>query len=529
MGEEETTYSINQVREDLRAFLKRKRVKSTPQAVAALVESIGRSFPELIGQSDSILLGLLFSGSYTVDLLEAAGVDARHLRTIVDECNKEYKEWHIDDWPDYWAEASAQDAAAPLVHSPVLSRAISLAKRERGPLETSHLLVSAIDPSQKTRESIDSFMREFSFPKELLKAQLVRSNLESGMIISVGDIISEAVSFITRKPHTMIKERNESLTEKEDRRLDKKFGIHYPDMNIEEFEFILAAVNTWFSKRRILTDPAVVCLQAVNRCSDLFFGPRLFAEAGGDVKALDVGLDVSRRFSPERDLSGLALFERAGRIQIGQYTYRNIFCVDTEISTGYPIRRVGLQAVRPASLISVNVIHSLERILSRQNLNELEIQDYLVKHPEILQALGYAAIRSHICLYVENRKKLIPDFVLEIPGGGFDILDLKLPSARLVIRKPHVHMSNQLVKAIGQLHEYANFFDSARNRKEFIRRYGMEPFKPELTVLIGRNDEFRSKDERLEIEEELGRIRLLTYDDLIAYGSTRSIILPRRI
>ena len=66
-------------------------------------------------------------------------------------------------------------------------------------------------------------------------------------------------------------------------------------------------------------------------------------------------------------------------------------------------------------------------------------------------------------------------------------------------------------------------------RKNFIRMYGLEPFKPELTVVIGRNDEFRSKDERLEIEEQLGKIRLLTYDDLIAYGNTRSIILPEQI
>lgn len=527
--QEEENNVINQLREELHSSLRSRRIKSTPQALSALAESINRAYIELLGQTDSVLLGLLYSGSYTVDLLEAAGVEVSHLRNIVDRCNKKYEEVHLDDWPGSAPQAWLGDSVASLVHSQVLEKAIKLAKRDRGPLETAHLLVSAIEPTQKKVESVDSFLREFSFPTKSLKAQLTKSDLQNSMIITVADIIAEAVGFITKKPLQMLSQRNTLLTQEEELRLDKKFGAHYPEMTIEEFEFILAAVNTWFSRKRILTDPPVICLQTVNRCGDLFFGPQFFAEAGGDIKALDIGLDVSKRFSPERDLAGLALFEREGRIQIGQYTYRNTFLVDTEISKGYPIRRVGLQAVRPASLVSVDVIASLETILSRENLNELEIQNFLMKHPEILQALGYAAVRPHVCLYTENKEKLIPDFLLEIPGGGFDILDLKLPLARLAIRQPYVHMSNQLSKAIGQLYKYAKFFDNARNRKEFIRRYGLEPFKPELTVVIGRNDEFRSKDERLEIEEQLGKIRLLTYDDLIAYGNTRSIILPEQI
>jgi hypothetical protein len=38
-------------------------------------------------------------------------------------------------------------------------------------------------------------------------------------------------------------------------------------------------------------------------------------------------------------------------------------------------------------------------------------------------------------------------------------------------------------------------------------------------------DFFTPSEERIEIEEQIGRIRLVTYDDLIAYGRSRIIEL----
>jgi len=298
-------------------------------------------------------------------------------------------------------------------------------------------------------------------------------------------------------------------------------------MDIEEFEFIIRSLNTWFEHRVVLTDPPSLCARTLRRVGFIPIAPDLIMESGGDISAVENGLEVAKRFSPERDLAGLALFEREGRIHIGQYTYRNTFLVDVRTRRGHPIRRVTLQSIRPARLIPFRIISALEAMISGESLNELEIQNFLLLHPEILQTLGYSNVRPHICLYTEDKEKLIPDFLLEIPGGGgFDILDLKLPSTRIVVRKPYLRMSNQLVKAVAQLRKYSKFFDSAAHRKQFIRRYGLEPFKPELIVVIGRNDQFTRKNERVEIQGQMGSVRLLTYDDLIAYGRSRSIILP---
>ena len=122
---------------------------------------------------------------------------------------------------------------------------------------------------------------------------------------------------------------------------------------------------------------------------------------------------------------------------------------------------------------------------------------------------------------------MVPDYLLELPvDRRFDILDLKLHTARLLVGGRYKRMSAELQKAVAQLRAYQNFFDESQNRKWFIKEYGLEPFKPEIVVVMGRDSEFASREERREIEGQLSPTRLLTYDDVIAYARAR-IIEPR--
>ena len=119
---------------------------------------------------------------------------------------------------------------------------------------------------------------------------------------------------------------------------------------------------------------------------------------------------------------------------------------------------------------------------------------------------------------------MIPDYLLELPlNGSFDILDLKLPNARLSAGRRYTRISHELQKAVAQLRAYQNFFHNVENRRWFKKEYGLEPFRPEIVVVMGRSSEFRSREERHEIEEQLSPTRLLTYDDLIAYAKSRVI------
>jgi len=43
---------------------------------------------------------------------------------------------------------------------------------------------------------------------------------------------------------------------------------------------------------------------------------------------------------------------------------------------------------------------------------------------------------------------------------------------------------------------------------------------------MGRNNQFDSRESRLEIESQINGIKLVTYDDLIAYGYSRALSLP---
>ncbi|MCD6364879.1 MAG: DUF4263 domain-containing protein [Planctomycetes bacterium] len=521
-----TARKVDAIRRRLSRRLTSLGVTPTPQAVAALVQSIHLADHECLGDTDTILGGLLFSGSYTVDLLETSGVSARQLRTLVLDGLKNPQSMN---YKKTWTDLSSGSADFLLSNSPVLSNAIAKARDQDGVLETSHILTSAVMPEIALGDT-DSLV-----PLSQRTGTAPTSEMLRVLEEDVCQLVSSSLFYIrrmwgsTETPKSVLASRHSRLNDAEERLLDWKLGASHPRMELDEFLFIVDAINAWFTRRIVLTSPAETCLRAVHRCLPLLFGPGYFASAGGDLKSLDTGIDLAKRYSPERDLAGLALFERSGRIYVGQYTYRNTLLVDTHVTTGYPLRRVSVQAVRPVSLIPNATLAELESLVSSENTQESAIQSFLAEHPEILGTLGYASALPHVCLRTEDNQSLVPDFLLELPGtSGFDILDLKLPSARLVARSPYLRMSSELVKAVAQLRKYRTFFERAENRNAFHRRYGLQAFRPELVVVMGRSDMFYSRDERVEVKERLGEIRLLTYDELIAYGQSRSLLTSTR-
>ena len=57
----------------VRRGLRRANVKATTQAIASFTEAVLRCDPEYLGDTDTLLAGLLFSGSYAIDVLEQSG------------------------------------------------------------------------------------------------------------------------------------------------------------------------------------------------------------------------------------------------------------------------------------------------------------------------------------------------------------------------------------------------------------------------------------------------------------------------
>ena len=512
MNSQEEITHYGSLRERLQIGLGARGVKASPQAINSMVQSVVRSNWEYVEHTDSLLVGLLCSGSYTMDILAEAGANIQQLR-----------------------HSALHSVYGPLSAPPH----VDLVERFLSGLDSSFDLFSPKANSGELLETAD-FLRAATslrlrdeerhlFPIELRRDAPPKTpflqQLECCVCDMIGDLI-ERLGFDSY--YEMLTSRTQSVTDDEDRLLDIRLGHDYRGMNVDELEFSVAALNAWFVHRSILIQPEELCLRTVKWWENWFpFGTELITESNGDLRSIDIGLQHASRLSPERDLGGLVLISRDGKIQAGEYTYRNSVFVDTKCPNGFPIRPVSIQAVRPVSLISAVVMRELEFLLSKNDVRELEIQRFLELNPEILESLGYAQAHPHICLSSENSHDLIPDFLLELPGQKrVDILDLKLPSASLVARSPYPRMSSELAKAVAQLRQYASFFESADNRKKFHQNYGLSAFRPQLGVVIGRSSQFASPMERIEIEQQLGQVRLFTFDDLIAYGNTRSILFP---
>jgi hypothetical protein len=491
--------------------LKRRGLSATPQALLSLIATVAHSDPEFVGDTDTLLAGLLLTGSYTIDVLEGAGADrdALHHLTL----------------------ASAQDHSRGLVIDPFEGlfpeTLIDAATASHGRLESSHILRAAM--SLRDGEggiggaSVTSLMalRADEPARTPMLAELERRVVELMVFVAGG--------FLTpgRNPVPMLAARRQRLTCAEDEQLDAELGPYCRDMTTEELEWLETAFDSWFANRHILTSPMALCVQLIGRMGGFFFAPEHFLSSGGDLTLVDSGLAVAERVAPTRDHPVLGLFYRDGHIHAGYFTYRDAVAANAPPTMSEAlIQGMRIYAPQPVGLIQSTVLKRLEDLISSEHVRESHIQQYLSRHPEVLMSLGYAGVRPHVCL-TAGRDQFIPDFILELPGQrGFDILDLKLPRARLSAREPYLRIAADLTKAVAQLRKYAKFFDNPANRRLFETKYGLEAFVPEVIVVIGRSSELYEREDRIEIEAQLGNVRLLTYDDLLAYAQARVITLP---
>ena len=235
-------------------------------------------------------------------------------------------------------------------------------------------------------------------------------------------------------------------------------------------------------------------------------------------------MKTAKRYAPERDQPLLGLIEREGRIYVKPFSYRHSAILDQDENDN--ILSIGAEV--PLPLTSVSNLLEFEELINSPKVNEDKIQKFLEAYPEILASLGYSTCKPHVILRQPGYKDLIPDFILQRPGNnGFDILDLKLPSGRIMVENPFLRMSHEITKALAQLRAYKNYFKSPVNSSQFHSVYGLRPLDPELIVVIGRSSEALCFENRLEISKQADGLRIITYDELIDYGKSRTIQIPK--
>jgi hypothetical protein len=182
------------------------------------------------------------------------------------------------------------------------------------------------------------------------------------------------------------------------------------------------------------------------------------------------------------------------------------------------------------NLIPSSLVDDFEHLINRSDISEHDLQRFFEQHPEFLLGLEYKSLHAQLTLFRQDAPALRPDFFLEKADSTFcDIVDLKKPNACLVKHpRNRPGFVSALYDAIHQLREYRDYFEDAARRKAFERKYGLQAYRPDVTVIIGRSSDYLSYVERIRIEDGLAaHFKILTYDDVLSMARRRQFRLAQ--
>lgn len=180
--------------------------------------------------------------------------------------------------------------------------------------------------------------------------------------------------------------------------------------------------------------------------------------------------------------------------------------------TAVPLVTLGRRGRAWASEIS-----ELEMLINDPAVKEQDLQAFFEANPHFLTGADYDRVVPHPVLTRDDGGPLIPDFMMEVSGGAADVLDLKLPTAPLITGSSDRRRFGRAVQdALAQVREYGAYFDVPAHRARVAERYGLQAYRPQLTVVIGRRS---TADDPLQMRrlwtDVPSRSRVMTYDELL--------------
>jgi mannose/fructose/N-acetylgalactosamine-specific phosphotransferase system component IIB len=162
-------------------------------------------------------------------------------------------------------------------------------------------------------------------------------------------------------------------------------------------------------------------------------------------------------------------------------------------------------------------IAEFEELVNNRRTTESQIQRFFEDNPDFIINDDYKKAHAHVVLGKGDGSELIPDFMLEPVSRDrlCDILEIKLPKTELfVLKKNRARFSSAVHEACAQLREYRDYFENEMNRSSVKEKFGLEAFRPQMIVVIGRRGKV-SPIEFSKISSGLPDIQLKTYDDLL--------------
>lgn len=166
-----------------------------------------------------------------------------------------------------------------------------------------------------------------------------------------------------------------------------------------------------------------------------------------------------------------------------------------------------------------DAIDEFSFLINQPNIPEDKIHKFLESHPKFLLGSRYKTLRSKVQLKREDKKPLIPDFILEpiLPHDLWKIVELKVPDVRIIkTPKNRAGFNMEILNAVNQVKEYRNYFNNPVYRQR-LKDIGIMAYKPSLSVIIGLDYRNLSNEEVIDTKELFAPygLEVMTFNDLL--------------
>lgn len=172
-------------------------------------------------------------------------------------------------------------------------------------------------------------------------------------------------------------------------------------------------------------------------------------------------------------------------------------------------------------------IEELEELMNSTTAKERDYQAFFERHPHFLRKWDYREVHPQVHLAREGEGPLVPDFILtdrELQKAA--VIELKLPRPRIVRRQENRdRFAAALTEARAQLLRYRDWFEIPEQRAQLKQSVGMEIYRPQLAVIIGRSSEFFDEVDRARLSSDNPDIEVVTYDDIVTFASRRRLVI----
>ena len=166
---------------------------------------------------------------------------------------------------------------------------------------------------------------------------------------------------------------------------------------------------------------------------------------------------------------------------------------------------------------TTDALRELEDLINDPDVSEDDLQKFLEHHRELIldEEYEYAIPQARI---ITEERSWEADFVL-VPFAQNEfskIVELKLPQEKVpkADKNGHQGFTAKLYSALRQIKDYYNAFDDTSTRRIFREKYGMEVYKPDLQLIIGRKGDFQMKQTHLTIQREQS-IKITDWDTFL--------------